>query len=73
MCLTVPAKVMEVRGGRALVASRGWTREVDASHVHVAPGDFVLIQGGVAMIVVDRVEAEEILAAWAEVEASGDA
>lgn len=73
MCLTVPAEVLEVRGGRALVTSRGWTREVDASYLTVRPGDFVLVQGGVAMMTVDPEEAREILAAWAEVEAAGDA
>lgn len=68
MCLSVPAKVLEVRGERAVVTSRGWTREVDASHVRAKPGDFLLVQGGVAMLVIDPQEAEEILAAWEEVE-----
>lgn len=73
MCLTVPAKVLEVHGGRALVTSRGWTREVDASHLRAAVGDYLLVQGGVAMMTIDRKEAEEILGAWDEVEAAGDA
>lgn len=73
MCLTVPAKVVEARGERALVTSRGWTREVDTSHVRVVAGDYVLVQGGVAMMVVDRREAEETLAAWEEIGAAGDA
>ncbi len=73
MCLTVPAKVLEVRGTRAVVTSRGWTREVDASHVRVAPDDYLLVQGGVAMMTIDRKEAEEILAAWDDVEAAADA
>ncbi len=73
MCLTVPAKVLELQGDRAVVASRGWTRDVDVSHVRVTPGDYVLVQGGVAMMVVDRREAEEMLAAWDEVEAAADA
>ena len=70
MCLAVPARVLEVRGDRAVVTSRGWTREVDASHVRVSPGDFVLVQGGVAMMTVDPHEAREILSAWDEVEAA---
>lgn len=73
MCLTVPAKVLEVRGKRAVVTSRGWTREVDASHVKVRVGDYLLVQGSVAMMTIDRKEAEEILAAWDEVEAAADA
>lgn len=73
MCLAVPAKVLEARGDRAVVTSRGWRREVDASHVRVQAGDYILVQGGVAMMVVDRREAEEMLAAWDEVEAAADA
>lgn len=73
MCLSVPAKVLEARGDRALVTSRGWTREVDMSHVSAAPGDYVLVQGGVAMIVLDPEAANEIESAWAEVEGAGDA
>lgn len=73
MCLTVPAKVLEVQGDRAVVTSRGWTREVDVRHVRVQPGDYVLVQGGAVMMTVDRREAEEMLAAWDEIEASADA
>jgi hydrogenase assembly chaperone HypC/HupF len=73
MCLSVPAKVIDVGGGRALVTSRGWTREVDASQLPVLPGDFVLVQGGVAMIRLAADEAKEMLDAWEELEALGDA
>ena len=73
MCLTVPAKVLELHGKKALVTSRGWTREVDASHVKVRAGDYLLVQGSVAMMTIDRKEAEEILKTWDEVEAAGDA
>ena len=73
MCLTVPAKVLELHGKKAVVSSRGWTREVDASHVRVKVGDFLLVQGGVAMMTIGRKEAEDILSAWDEVEAAGDA
>ncbi len=73
MCLTVPAKVLEIRGKKAVVTSRGWTREVDASHVRVRVGDYLLVQGGIAMMTIDRKEAEEILGAWDEVEAASNA
>ncbi len=73
MCLTVPAKVLEVHGARAVVTSRGWTREVDAGYVRMAPGDYVLVQGGIAMMTMNRKEAEATLAAWDEVEAARDA
>lgn len=73
MCLTVPAKVLEVHGGRAVVTSRGWTREVDASHLKARVGDYLLVQAGVAMMAMDAKEAEEIIAAWDEVEAADHA
>ena len=73
MCLTVPAKVLEIHGRRAVVSSRGWTREVDASQVKTRVGEYLLVQGGVAMMTIDRKEAEDILQAWDEVEAAGDA
>ncbi len=69
----MPARVLEVHGRKALVTSRGWTREVDASHVRTRVGEYLLVQGGVAMMTIDRKEAEEILHAWDEVEAAGDA
>jgi len=73
LCLTVPAKVLEIHGKRAVVTSRGWTREVDTSHVRAHVGEYLLVQGGVAMMRIDRTEAEDILQAWDEVEAAGDA
>jgi hydrogenase assembly chaperone HypC/HupF len=73
MCLSVPAKVVEMHGRKAVVTSRGWTREVDASHVKTRVGEYLLVQGGVAMMAIDRKEAEDILEAWDEVEAAGDA
>ena len=73
MCLTLPAKVLEVHEGRALVTSRGWIREVDAAPLAVRPGDFVLVQGGVAMIRLAPDEAMDMLDAWDEIEAPGDA
>jgi hydrogenase assembly chaperone HypC/HupF len=69
----VPAKVLQVHGKKAVVTSRGWTREVDASHVKIRVGEYLLVQGGVAMMAIDRKEAEEILLALDEVEAAGDA
>ena len=73
MCLTVPAKVLEVHGTKAVVTSRGWTREVDVSHVKARAGAYLLVQAGVAVMTIARREAEDILSAWDEVEAAGDA
>ena len=70
MCLTIPAKVLEMRGTRATVASRGGNREVEVGCLRVRAGDYVLVQGGLAVAVIDRAEAEEALHAWDEVEAT---
>ncbi len=61
MCLSVPAKVLEVRDGRAIVESRGWRREVDARLVTPAVGDYVLVQMGVVLEVMDPKTAQETL------------
>lgn len=62
-----------MRGTRAIVESRGRRREVDASYVTPSVGDFVLLQVGVIVQILDREEALETLRAWEEVEASGGA
>ncbi len=69
MCLTIPARVIEVHGDRATVESRTGRREVDVSYVKVRRGDYVLVQGGVVMMSVKRRDAEAMRAAWDEVEA----
>lgn len=73
MCLSVPAKVVSVRGDRAIVETRNGQREIDVSLVSVAAGDYVLAQAGVAVERLEPEEAAEILAAWAEVEGAPDA
>jgi hydrogenase assembly chaperone HypC/HupF len=73
MCLTVPAKVLDVRGSQAVVESRGWRREADVSFVRPEVGDYVLVQSGVILQILDEAEALEALSAWAEVEGSESA
>ncbi len=67
MCLTIPFRVRSVEGDRAIVESQGRVREVDVSRLSVKPGDYVLVQGGVAMMTVDARDAEAMLEAWDEV------
>ena len=67
MCLSVPAKVVSVRGSRATVTSRGGAREVDVTHVSAHRGDYVLVQGGIAVAVIDPESAREMLEAWEDV------
>jgi len=67
MCLTIPFRVRSVEGDRAIVESQGRVREVDVSRLSVKPGDYVLVQGGVAMMTVDARDAEAMLEAWDEI------
>ncbi len=67
MCLTIPFRVRSVEGDRAIVESQGRVREVDVSRLSVRPGDYVLVQGGVAMMTVDARDAEAMLEAWDEI------
>ena len=67
MCLTIPFRVRSVEGDRAIVESQGRVREVDVSRLSVKPGDYVLVQGGVAMMTVDARDAEAMFEAWDEV------
>lgn len=68
VCLTVPARILEVIGDRAVASSGEGARWVDVSQVNVRPGDYVLVQGAVAVLVVDRRDAEDLLAAWDEIQ-----
>lgn len=67
MCLGVPARVLAVRDGKAVVESRGWRREADASAVETKVGDYVSVVHNLVVAVLDPQEAEEALAAWREV------
>jgi len=74
MCLAVPARIIEMKGGLlGLVELGGVVRE--ASFVllpDVAVGDYVLLHAGYALQKVDTAEAEETLRLLAEmVEAAG--
>ena len=66
MCLGVPARVVEVRDGTAIVDFGGVFREVDVSLVDVKPGDYVIVHAGIAISELKPEEAEEVLRTWKE-------
>ncbi|MEM0057823.1 MAG: HypC/HybG/HupF family hydrogenase formation chaperone [Candidatus Bathyarchaeia archaeon] len=67
MCLAIPAKVVKVQNGKALVDfGEGVLREVDISLVDVEVGEYVLVHAGYAIQVLSREEAEETLRLWRE-------
>ena len=70
MCLAVPAKVLEVKGNRAVVDFGGVRREVSLLLVRreeVREGSYVLVHTGYAIAVLDEKEARETLEIWREI------
>ena len=61
MCLGIPARVIEVKGGTAIVDFGGVKREVDASLEDVEPGDYVIVHAGIVISKIDQREAEETI------------
>jgi len=69
MCLAVPAKVLEVKGDRAVVDFGGVKREISLLLVkreEVREGSYVLVHTGYAIAVLDEEEARETLEIWRE-------
>lgn len=68
MCLAVPGKVMEISKGESetmvpgKVSFSGVIKEVNLCFVpDVQPGDYVLVHVGVALAIVDEIEAQKTL------------
>jgi hydrogenase expression/formation protein HypC len=72
MCLAIPAKVVELRGGdQAIIDLGGVRKDVSIALVEdVAPGDYVIVHVGYALQKVDAAEAERTLALFAGVGAA---
>ena len=67
MCLAIPAKVVGLNGKKLVVEQSGMTREV-LNAVGARPGEFVLLQQGMAVEKISEKEAKETLRLWAESE-----
>ena len=67
MCLAIPAKIVELRGGdQAVVDLGGVRKEVSLALVEgAAPGDYVIVHVGYALQKVDPLEAARTLALFA--------
>ena len=69
MCLAIPGKLLDMTDGdplmrRGRASFAGVVREVSLAFVPEAiPGDYLLVHVGVAISVVDRLKAENTLAA----------
>jgi hydrogenase expression/formation protein HypC len=62
MCLSVPGKILEIKGNMAKVDVGGFLREISLDLCpDVSIGEYVLIHAGFAIQKVDEEEAEETL------------
>jgi hydrogenase expression/formation protein HypC len=67
MCLAIPAKVVELKGGdQATIDLAGVRKEISLALVEgVVPGDYVIVHVGYALQRLDPEEAERTLALFA--------
>ena len=65
MCVGLPAKVVKIKDGTALVDASGARREVSAELLDdVDPGDFVMVHAGIAIAKItsdDAAEADAVM------------
>jgi hydrogenase expression/formation protein HypC len=59
MCLAYPAKVLEVKEGRAAIEASGKVREVITLLPNLKPGDWVLVHADFAIQKLRRDEVKE--------------
>jgi hydrogenase expression/formation protein HypC len=60
MCVGLPARVVKVKDGMALVDASGAKREVSAELIdELDPGDYVMIHAGVAIAKITDNDADE--------------
>ena len=66
MCLSFPGRITEINDQFASVdyGADGIRRDVNISLIEAEVGNYVLVQGGFAMRVLSKEEAEEALEAW---------
>lgn len=69
MCVGLPAKVVRIQDGMALVDASGARREVSAELLSdIAPGDYVMVHAGLAIAKITAEDAEETEALLRDVE-----
>lgn len=68
MCLAVPAKIIEIKGERAVADFGGVQREITISLLeNVNIGDYVIVHTGFAIETLDEKQAVETLQLWKEI------
>ena len=66
MCLSFPGKIVAINGDFATVdyGQDGIKRNINVSLINAQIGSYVLVQGGIAIRVLSKEEAEEALDTW---------
>ncbi len=64
MCLAIPGKIKKIEGHKALVEYPDQTRQALVGDEKVKAGDYVLVQMGIVIQVINPSEAQEALKAW---------
>jgi hydrogenase expression/formation protein HypC len=73
MCLGVPAKILEISDGAAVVELGGVRREISVMLIDEASvGEWVIVHAGFAIEKLSEEEAEETLALFREIAESAD-
>ena len=68
MCLSVPMKVVEIRGQKGVGDIGGVTREIDLRFLSQAKvGDYVMVHAGFALQILDQSDAQETLSLLREI------
>lgn len=68
MCLAVPAKIIEIKGEKAVADFGGVRREITISLLeNVNIGDYVIVHTGFAIETLDEKQAIETLQLWKEI------
>ena len=61
MCLTIPAKIISIEKGKAVVDFVGKKQKVNTRLVKVKIGDYAMVSNGYVIKKVNKKEAQEIL------------
>lgn len=60
MCVGLPAKIVSIEDGMAVVDATGARRKVSAELLDdLNPGDYVMVHAGIAIAKIEEAEAEE--------------
>lgn len=64
MCLAIPGKVIEIKEKEVVVEFLGEKKKTKIINVKPKINDYVIVQAGVVIEVIDKEEAEKCLKAW---------